>query len=53
MLTDKRIEAGVIYLQLRGRLDDLPDDLVRFIRSNLSTDDRLHLWAFLLGDVGV
>ncbi len=52
MITD-RVRAASLYLLLRGRLDDLPENTVKFIRSNLSVDDRLHLWAFMLGKTGV
>lgn len=53
MILPNRLQAAVIYLQLRGCLDDLPEDVVQFIRGNLSTDDRLHLWQFILGRTGV
>lgn len=48
-----KLQAAVLYLESKGRLDDLPEDVVAFIRSNLSTDERLHLWAFMVGNVGV
>lgn len=53
MILPNRLQAAILYIQLRGRLDDVPADVVQFIRGNLSTDDRLHLWAFILGRTGV
>lgn len=53
MILPVKLQAAVLYLELGGNLDNIPEDVVTFIKGNLSVDDRLHLWAFLIGNTGV